>query len=83
MLTGEELRRQQARREFASKFICPDCGFDLVLVPATKMHPAHASLDLARACTNGNCRFICFMGDTVDFMAQLGAKIQEEICSQK
>jgi hypothetical protein len=82
-LTGKELSRYiQARREFANKFICPDCSFDLVLVPATQMNKAHDELDRARACTNGNCSFICFMGDTINRPVQLGAPIQEEICNQ-
>lgn len=63
-LTGEELGRHlQARKEFIQNFICPDCGYDLVLVPVTQILEVLSEVDLVRACTKGCCDFICFVGD--------------------
>lgn len=64
---SESSRRVRARREFAMKFICPDCGCDLAYVPAKYMHKAHSEVDMARSCTNQECGYICFMGDSSRF----------------
>lgn len=50
------------RFEIARNFVCPDCGGKLKYVSATEMHPAHHFLDLARKCTNGDCKYICYRG---------------------